>query len=167
MLGLWDDRTSESAYYIVDFQISQAGLKSDNLQYNTGWMGQCSHVPSNWCSKYFLQKVLSALSPSQQPSMYQNNTWTVKCLVYETIDPVTQRIILKIFVHIFRPDWAYTTLKMLAKILDWSWHRHSGRSLICFIDNVNVHSGITNCNVDCLTAADSRLNLCSFCKVNI
>ena len=46
------------------------------------------------------QRVLSALSPSQQPtvlfSIYQNNTWTIRRLVYETIDPATQRIILKI-----------------------------------------------------------------------
>jgi hypothetical protein len=43
---------------------------------------------------------LSALSPSQQPtvlfSIYQNNTWTIRSLVDETIDPVIQRIILKI-----------------------------------------------------------------------
>ena len=34
---------------------------------------------------------MSALSPSQQPtvlfSIYQNNTWTIRCLVYEMIDP--------------------------------------------------------------------------------
>ena len=29
-------------------------------------------------------------------TMYQNNTWTIRCLVDETIDPATQRIILKI-----------------------------------------------------------------------
>ena len=43
---------------------------------------------------------MSALSPSQQPtvlfSIYQNNTWTIRCLVDETIDPATLRIILKI-----------------------------------------------------------------------
>ena len=43
---------------------------------------------------------MSALIPSQQPtvlfSIYQNNTWTIRRLVVETIDPVTQRIILKI-----------------------------------------------------------------------
>ena len=35
-------------------------------------------------------------------SVCQNYTWTIRCLVDETIDPVTQRIILKIvgfFVH--------------------------------------------------------------------
>ena len=40
------------------------------------------------------------MSSSQQPtvlfSIYQNNTWTIRCLVNETIDPATQRIILKI-----------------------------------------------------------------------
>ena len=43
---------------------------------------------------------MSALSPSQQPnvlfSIYQNNTWTIRSLVTESIDPATQRIILKI-----------------------------------------------------------------------
>jgi hypothetical protein len=43
---------------------------------------------------------LSALCPSQQPtvlfSIYQNNFWTIRRLVYETIDPVTQPILLKI-----------------------------------------------------------------------
>ena len=48
---------------------------------------------------------MSVLSPSQQPtilfSIYQNNTWTIRRLVNETIDPGNQRIILKIvgFVH--------------------------------------------------------------------
>ena len=48
--------------------------KSDNLQYDT--------------------------PASQQPtflfSIYQNKTWTIRHLVNETIDPATQRIILKI-----------------------------------------------------------------------
>ena len=39
-------------------------------------------------------------STSQQPTVlfpiYQNNTWTIRCLVDETIDPATQHIILKI-----------------------------------------------------------------------
>ena len=43
---------------------------------------------------------MSALSPSQKHtvlfSIYQNNTWTIRSLVDETIYPVTQRIILKI-----------------------------------------------------------------------
>ena len=43
---------------------------------------------------------MSALSPSQQPtvlfSIYQNNTRTIRRLVDEMIDPLTQRIILKI-----------------------------------------------------------------------
>ena len=43
---------------------------------------------------------MSSLSPSQQPpvlfSIYQNNTWTLRRLVDEKIDPATQRIILKI-----------------------------------------------------------------------
>ena len=43
---------------------------------------------------------MSALSPNQQPtvlfSINQNNTWTIRCLDDETIDPATQRIILKI-----------------------------------------------------------------------
>ena len=43
---------------------------------------------------------MSALSPSMQPivlfSIYQNNTLTIRRLVDETIDPATQRIILKI-----------------------------------------------------------------------
>ena len=57
-----------------------------------GLIDQASDVPS---------RVLSALSPSQQPtflfSIYQNNTWTIRCLVAKSIDPVTQHIILKIF----------------------------------------------------------------------
>ena len=40
------------------------------------------------------------MSPRHQPtvlfSIYQNNNWTIRRLVYETIDPVTQRIISKI-----------------------------------------------------------------------
>ena len=40
------------------------------------------------------------MSPSQQPtvlfSIYQNNSWTIRRLVNETINPATQRIILKI-----------------------------------------------------------------------
>ena len=59
---------------------------------------------------------MSALSPSQQPtvlfSIYQNNTWTIRCLVNETIIPSTQRIILKIvwsfnylFVYHFPTDF--------------------------------------------------------------
>ena len=43
---------------------------------------------------------MSALSPSQQPTVlftiYQNITWTIRLLVDETIDPVTQRILFKI-----------------------------------------------------------------------
>ena len=43
---------------------------------------------------------MSALSPSQQPtglfSIYQNNTWTIRSFVAETIDPATQCIKLKI-----------------------------------------------------------------------
>ena len=43
---------------------------------------------------------MSALNPSMQPivlfSIYQNNTLTIRRLVDETIDPATQRIILKI-----------------------------------------------------------------------
>ena len=43
---------------------------------------------------------MSTLSPSQKPTIlfliYQNNTWTIRRLVDETIDPVTQHIILKI-----------------------------------------------------------------------
>ena len=42
---------------------------------------------------------MNALSPSPQPTVlfliYQNNTWTIRGLVNETIDPATQRIILK------------------------------------------------------------------------
>ena len=42
--------------------------------------------------------MLSAKSPSQQPtvlfSIYQNNTWTIRHLVAETIDPATQRTIV-------------------------------------------------------------------------
>ena len=41
-----------------------------------------------------------ALSPSHQLtvlfSIYQNDTWTIRHLVDETINPATQRIILKI-----------------------------------------------------------------------
>ena len=47
-----------------------------------------------------IAEVLSALSPSQQPtgffSIDQNSSWTIKRLVNETIQPATQRIILKI-----------------------------------------------------------------------
>ena len=50
--------------------------------------------------------VLSAQSPSQQPtvlfSFYQNNTWTIKRLVDETLDTVTQHIILKIVGFLMR-----------------------------------------------------------------
>jgi hypothetical protein len=46
------------------------------------------------------QRVLSALSLSQQPtvlfSIYLNNTWTIRHLVNETSDSATQRNILKI-----------------------------------------------------------------------
>ena len=45
-------------------------------------------------------KIKSAWSPSQHPtvlfSMYQNDTWTTRCLVDETIHPATHFIILKI-----------------------------------------------------------------------
>ena len=44
---------------------------------------------------------MSARSPSQQPtalfSIDQNNTWTIKPLVNETIHPANHQIILKIF----------------------------------------------------------------------
>ena len=44
--------------------------------------------------------LLSALSPSQQPnvlfSIYQDNTWTIRWLINETINTATQRIMLKI-----------------------------------------------------------------------
>ena len=33
-------------------------------------------------------------------SIYQNNTWTIRCLVNETTNPPTQRIKLKIVYHI-------------------------------------------------------------------
>ena len=64
----------------------------------------------------FVQRVLSALNPSHQPtvlfSIYQTNNWTIRCLVHETIDPVTQRIILKIvgfllFLLLFLPTFPY------------------------------------------------------------
>ena len=46
------------------------------------------------------KNVLSAISASRQPtvlfSIFQNNTWTIRRLVDEAIDPATQRIILKI-----------------------------------------------------------------------
>ena len=46
------------------------------------------------------EEVLSALSPSKQPtvlfSIYQNNTWTIRHLVNETINPAAQHIVLKI-----------------------------------------------------------------------
>ena len=56
--------------------------------------------PMFWLLLIFYKRVLSALNPSQQPtvlfSIYQNNAWTIRRLVDETIDPVTYRIILKI-----------------------------------------------------------------------
>ena len=40
------------------------------------------------------------MQASKQPtvffSIYQNNTWTIRCLVDETINPATQRIVFKI-----------------------------------------------------------------------
>ena len=43
---------------------------------------------------------MSAVSPSQEPtvlfSIYQNNTWTIRRLVDETIYSATQHIVLKI-----------------------------------------------------------------------
>ena len=49
---------------------------------------------------------MSDLSSSKQVtvlfSIYQNNTWIIRCLIYETIEPVTQRIILKIVVFLSR-----------------------------------------------------------------
>ena len=43
---------------------------------------------------------MSAISPSQPPtvifSIYQSNTWTIRCLVNEMIDSATKHIILKI-----------------------------------------------------------------------
>ena len=78
------------------------------IRWVAGSMGWSSYWPSVWCCKYpfnffykFTKKrVLSALSASQQPtvlfSIYQNNTWTIRGLVDETINQVTQRIILKI-----------------------------------------------------------------------
>ena len=66
-------------------------------------------------TKHLMFQVLSALSPSQQPtvlfSIYQNNTWTIRRLVDETIDPETQHIILKIVQililshHKTTPNW--------------------------------------------------------------
>ena len=49
--------------------------------------------------------------PSQQPtvlfSIYQNNTLTIRCLVDETIDPVTQCIILKIVGFMFLGTYTF------------------------------------------------------------
>jgi hypothetical protein len=56
---------------------------------------QASDVPSIIFSFIISCKILSAPSPSQQPtvllSIYQNITWTIRCLVDEVIDSVTQQ----------------------------------------------------------------------------
>ena len=53
-----------------------------------------------WMDPYLPDLVLSVLSPSQQPtvlfSIYQNNTWIIRHLVNEMIDPATLNIVLKI-----------------------------------------------------------------------
>ena len=69
-------------------------------------MDQASDVPSIIfffiisCKILGKNPFLTFLSPSQQPivffSIYQNNTWTIRRLVNEMIDPATQHIILKI-----------------------------------------------------------------------
>ena len=96
------------------------------IRWLAGPMGQTTRRPSVWCSKYyfffhnFLQilkksfnlffynftkiKIKSFECPKSKPathcfiSIYQNNTWTIRCLGDETIDPATQHIILKIII---------------------------------------------------------------------
>ena len=53
-----------------------------------------------WIFFYKFTKIKSALIPRQQPtalfSIYQSNSWTIRHLVEEMINPATQHIILKI-----------------------------------------------------------------------
>ena len=88
--------------------------KSDNLQYNRlgRWddrlINKVSDVPSIIIFHNFLQISLtkietkgfecskSKLKSTVLFSIYQNNTWTIRHLADEMIDPVTQHIILKI-----------------------------------------------------------------------
>ena len=72
---------------------------------------------------------MSALCPSQQPtvlfSIYQNNFWTIRRLVYETIDPVTQPILLKIVGYLLgkiRANLIYITLQPDTKTFTWFEH---------------------------------------------
>ena len=101
--------------YIQQVQVSLNPTIFNIIRWVAGLLGhrlieQASEVPSIIFFHDFLQnslqksfqlynftkkklRVLSALSPSQQPtvlfSIYQNNTWTIRPLVNEMIDPAT------------------------------------------------------------------------------
>ena len=76
-------------------------------RWNNCLIDQASNVPSIFfiisckilCKNPF-NLYFSFFITIQQPtvlfSIYQNNTWTIRHLVNETIDPATQRVILKI-----------------------------------------------------------------------
>ena len=84
MLGCWVDETIVSLTNCLIFQV---------LFFFQNFL-------QNSLQKSFFFNLFITLqkNPSQQSpilfSIYQNDTWTIRCLVDETIDPATQRIIL-------------------------------------------------------------------------
>ena len=78
---------------------SGSNQKSDNLQYNT--LARWVYGTNDSSTKHLMLQAFffhNFLQNSLQKSfqIYQNNTWTIRRLVDETIKPETQRIILKI-----------------------------------------------------------------------
>ena len=85
--------------------------------------------------------------PIQQPtvlfSIYQNNSWTIRCLVDETIDPATQRNILRIvgflvFIQFTVQSW-HSHVKSFSRWFIYSqllWHLSSSK--------------IPNCTTECV-----------------
>ena len=90
-------------------------------------------------------KSLGALSPSQQTtvlfSIYQNNAWTIRRLANQTIDPVTQLIILKIigFVVYFRCQTYISNLKLTLSYISLKRRRNRRKAAGRFLKTVLNH----------------------------
>ena len=92
LLGRWDKRIVDQASDVPSIIFFHNFLQN-SLQKSFQFIFLFFH-------NFTKIKIKSFEYSSQQPtalfSIYQNNTWTIRGLVDETIDPATQRIILKI-----------------------------------------------------------------------
>ena len=85
MLGRWDNRLIDQASDVLSIILFHNFLQNSLQQF--------FQLIFSFFYNFTKEKVLSALSPSQQPaillSICQNNTCTIRRMDNETIDPAT------------------------------------------------------------------------------